>query len=271
MARAHADTSPMELALRWTPSWKTAAIAAILAHRPQVFVDVGANVGQTLLDYLRAPARTSYLGFEPNPSCAQFLSDLIAQLPREACRIVMAGLSDTSRPAELFLFEAEADPGASFNRGLRPASAARPRPACLYRFDDLAQFAQIDVALVKIDVEGGELEALRGMQDMIARCEPWIICEVLHRDQAADRAAFVTRMGELTRLIEGLDYKIARLVPGGPDGDALPAMEELAEFPNLGWSDTSASACDYLLYPATAQAAVRTCFAEHTSSTVGQG
>ena len=66
-------TTPIEsLAfLYWEPSWKAEIIRAVLAKRPGVFLDVGANVGTTLLDYLACdhpPA--SYVGFEPNPSAS---------------------------------------------------------------------------------------------------------------------------------------------------------------------------------------------------------
>ena len=50
----------------WRPDWKTQLIRHFLEQRRGLFIDVGANVGQTLLDYLSCSPRHGYLGFEPS-------------------------------------------------------------------------------------------------------------------------------------------------------------------------------------------------------------
>ncbi|MDH8239020.1 hypothetical protein QIG13_27750, partial [Klebsiella pneumoniae] len=39
----------------WRPDWKTQLISQLLTLRRETLIDVGANRGQTLLDYLSVP------------------------------------------------------------------------------------------------------------------------------------------------------------------------------------------------------------------------
>src|ERR1700754_138910 len=61
----------------WKPDWKTEIVGKTLAVRAGAFIDVGANCGQTLMDYFAAPVTTSYFGFEPNHHCISALKDII--------------------------------------------------------------------------------------------------------------------------------------------------------------------------------------------------
>lgn len=61
----------------WTRSWKTEIIERLVDTGNGVFVDAGANVGETLLDLHLTHPKTLYVGFEPNVTCANYLKDLI--------------------------------------------------------------------------------------------------------------------------------------------------------------------------------------------------
>ena len=52
-------------------------ISNILQKRKGVFVDVGANVGQTLFTVLRVDPNRCYLGFEPQIACCHYLQQFI--------------------------------------------------------------------------------------------------------------------------------------------------------------------------------------------------
>ena len=69
---------PSHLAVRteWEPH-VSLAISAILQKRKGVFIDIGANVGQTLFTVLRADPDRSYLGFEPQIACCHYLQQFI--------------------------------------------------------------------------------------------------------------------------------------------------------------------------------------------------
>lgn len=253
-----AGDAPMRALLTWRPDWKTKAIGAILEHRPGVLIDVGANVGQTLLDFVAAPIRSSYLGFEPNFACYQHLAEVVRLNNLERCRIVPAGLADVSGFQDLHLFGGDADPGASTFRALRPGIETRPIPASFYRFDDIAdQLPEPDVALVKIDVEGSELAVLRGMAAMVRDKRPWILCEKLHRDQLADRGEYADRCEQLMRLLEELGYEAHRIVQDG-NGGLVSDLIRVSTFPNRTWDDESSRECEYMFVPASDGATLRT-------------
>lgn len=249
VVRPHASDAPMRSLMAWRADWKTAAIAAILKHRRGAFIDVGTNAGQSLLDYAAAPVRSTYLGFEPNLTCAQQLSELIRANHLDRCRIIPAALSDNSGVGRLYLFGGDADPGASIDKALRPALGARPVSVALFRFDDLdGVLEEPDVALVKIDVEGAELSVLRGMAEMLRAKQPWIICEVLHRDAFAQPEPYQQRLDELMKLLVDIGFESHRLVQD-PSGARIVDLVRIDAFPDRRWDDASARECDYLFVP----------------------
>lgn len=249
--RPFASDAPMRALLGWRPDWKTKAIAAILEHRPGVLIDAGANVGQTLLDFIAAPVRSSYVGFEPNITCLQHLMELISLNQLERSRIFPAGLADRSSLQDLHLFGGDADPGASTIRALRPGIETRTMPSAFYRFDDIADLLpEPDVALVKIDVEGSELAVLRGMAVMLREKRPWILCEVLHRDQVADPAAYADRCEQLMGLLDDLGYEVHRIVQDR-DGASVTDLVRISAFPDRAWDEESSRECEYIFVPAS--------------------
>ena len=105
----------------WSPNWKSRLIAAVLARRPGVFVDVGANIGQTLIDFCAANADRSYIAFEPNPQCVEVLNGLVRANDLPQCLVVPVGLSNTTGIARtLSRPGSTSDSGASLDEALRP-------------------------------------------------------------------------------------------------------------------------------------------------------
>jgi FkbM family methyltransferase len=235
----------MQALLTWMPDWKTAAVATVLRNRRGDFVDVGANVGQTLLDFVTASVPANYIGFEPSLVCCEHLSRLIADNGLSNCRVVPAALGDRSGVATLYR-GSDVDAGATMLRELRPAYPVEAVETCVFRLDDLEGISA--VSLIKIDVEGGELEALRGMRATIGRHQPWIICEVLDRDQFAEAAPHAERRVELMKLIQDMGYSAFRI---GLDDSAIRIahLEPVTAFPVQVWNDRSATRCDYLFVP----------------------
>jgi hypothetical protein len=71
--------------------------------------------------------------------------------------------------------------------------------------DDAISNAQLPVPdLVKIDVEGGELNVLRGMEQTLARAQPVLLCEI-HNDVGKSQRL------ELVRLLEDYGYQVSNL------------------------------------------------------------
>ena len=249
--------APMRALLAWRPDWKTQAVGRILQHRRGAFIDVGANVGQSLMDFLSAPVRSTYLGFEPNLTCFQHLAKLISVNGLDQCRVIPAALGERSGVSLLYRYGGDVDLGATMLRDQRPGLRVTPDDSCVYRLDDLGDLIEPEVALIKIDVEGGELEAMRGMEETLARSRAWVLCEVLHRDEAADAELHRQRCGELLRFVARIGYEVHWLVQDS-NGTTVRALEPISAFPDEVWDDErSAHACDYLFVPSGEAEAAR--------------
>jgi hypothetical protein len=77
------------------------------------------------------------------------------------------------------------------------------------------------VSIIKIDVEGAELEVVKGLADTLMRYRPAIVCEVLPTYSGADgrRAFRQPRIEALLGILRSLDYDVFRLMP---TGEAIP-------------------------------------------------
>jgi hypothetical protein len=60
-----------------TEKWMAELIKRLIQIRSGVFVDVGANIGQTLIKLRAVAPDVDYVGFEPNPTCFHYLTKLV--------------------------------------------------------------------------------------------------------------------------------------------------------------------------------------------------
>ncbi len=59
-------------------TWALSIFATLLRLTSSAVLDVGANVGQTLLKVKSCSAERTWIGFEPNSTCVMYLERLIA-------------------------------------------------------------------------------------------------------------------------------------------------------------------------------------------------
>lgn len=244
-----ADHVAADQLIAWKPDWKTEIIGQTLAARAGAFVDVGANCGQTLMDYFAAPVTTSYFGFEPNHHCVSALDGIIRINGRTDCSLIPAGLADENAIRKL-LFEKDSvvDSSASIEPDLRPERDWAAQFVACYKFDDIRRKIGIaDIALMKIDVEGAELSALRGMREALKEGF-WILCEVLHRDSKASEAIHGQRISDLMSFIVEMNY-ICLNVQKSDDGSTVRGFVNVMHFPNKIWTWENAAECDYMFVP----------------------
>ena len=215
-------------------------LRAALEGRGGTFVDVGAHVGEFLLKLQRIRPELPYLGFEPNPEAYEVLSRRAARLPH--ARVLRLALGEREGTATLRLRAAGADPEASLVEGFRDASFYRSAVEVQVAAGDrrLKDAGVERVALLKIDVEGAELEVLRGLRHTLARDRPAILCELLpsfEGDTTLSRER-IRRQAEIASLLRALDYEVGDV---GRDG-RLRAWNLAAH--------SDVSRCDYLFFPA---------------------
>jgi FkbM family methyltransferase len=194
---------------------KTAIIAA--HARSGTFLDVGVNLGQTLLDVRATHQEMAYLGFEPNPACVAYVQRLIEANHFNNCSLVPTALAD--RPGVAKLYGNHATDHASTMFGdMRARRPVREQYISVQRFDDLG-FAGI--GFIKIDTEGAELDVLRGMTRLLEAERPTILCEVLPQcgGNTPERAA--ERRGDLMKFVRDLGYQVLHV----PDMQPVDAFD----------------------------------------------
>ena len=227
-------------------SWLPTLSARLLASAPGPFIDVGVNIGQTLVVVKAVAPEVRYIGFEPNVSCCCYVKELIRANDYRKADVYNLALSD--KLAHLLLeMDSETDSRASVVSGLRPNFFSRKDRVLAFAYDDL----QIDepMSVIKIDVEGAEYGVLKGMQKSIRAHQPTIICEVLdiHSEEAAEFAN--GQVGELNKLLASLNYKIIQLEQSGSRGEIV-GFRHIDRLKLVNWTKESAKLNDYVFVPA---------------------
>jgi FkbM family methyltransferase len=147
---------------------------AIAAVKPgDTVVDVGANVGLYTYAFARAGARVE--AFEPQAEWSEVLSEFASA--RRAVRVHPVALGTTDGTAMLTIPVAgdERRPG---NASLRSGSAGVTEQVAVKTLDSF-DFEQ--VSLIKIDVEGAELDVLSGATGTLRAHWPLLLVEIEER------------------------------------------------------------------------------------------
>jgi len=152
------------------------------AFRAGVAVDVGANIGNHTLWFARRFARV--VAVEPNPVCTHLLQASLLMNGVDNVHLLALGLSDTAgeRP---FHADLHGNLGRSGLAAELAASATRSFPVRVERGDtvlDAPALAGLPLRLVKLDIEGHELAALRGMAGLLRTQQPVVLFEANRAD-----------------------------------------------------------------------------------------
>ena len=200
--------------------WLNPVLACLLRASEGAFVDVGVNLGQTLLKVRTLAPGRPYIGFEPNPLCVAFARRLIAINAFRDAIVAPFGLSDA--PQVLQLFAQPGDPVDSSATVLPAMYTTQDdwerTPVAVVRGDDaLASMEVGRVGVIKVDVEGAELEVLRGLEATLSAHRPSVLCEILPSySHGQKRWSFrQPRVDALVTMMQAAGYRLFRLLPGG--------------------------------------------------------
>jgi FkbM family methyltransferase len=189
-------------------------------------VDIGANHGMWTLALSRAAGEGGRVfSFEPVPFTFGVLSAVARRGRLSNVTLINEGCSDRLATMEMTIPLQRA--GSSDDLGAhlaqrRPqgsgATGKSVRVSCEMTTLDSALGGVEGVSLLKLDIEGAELLALRGAADLIARQRPAIICEVDagflegFGQQPQDVVDFLGRWGYEPHRYDGDDRSLVRLV-----------------------------------------------------------
>lgn len=177
-----------------------------IVPRDRVAIDVGANRGIYTFFLSRLAAKT--VAYEPSPALALFLKE--AHLPNTEVR--ESGVSNSAGEQTFFVHFNDKDvPQYNVGHlgGGHPAGRRGMEfPVRTVRLDDEGLS---NVGFIKIDVEGHEWEVIDGARDLLARCRPNLIVEIL--EGAGDRKAVARN--KIAVLLDELGYEIYVFSHGG--------------------------------------------------------
>jgi len=157
---------------------------AVFAHLRQVvkpgsvILDVGAHVGlfTVLLARWCGPAGHVY-AFEPAPQTRAALVDHLA-LNGVASRVTPVALAVSDAPGTARLYTVSNSPENTLSQAHTRIPGARPVEVPVTTIDAFCETRRIAPALLKIDIEGFELHALRGARAALARHRPAVVVEM---------------------------------------------------------------------------------------------
>jgi len=191
--------------------WMSGVLKEIFRYaKGGIFYDVGINLGQTLIKVKTLEPGMQYVGFEPNPSCIAYLERLVAANGWRGVRVVPAGLSDSDGVVPLYASDGT-DPESTIVAELRSEGQSAVRFVPVFRHDTIErEVLDGRVAVLKIDVEGAELEVVRSLKGLIERDRPVIIMEVL--PNRTDNELKARRSKEMVGMISDLGYAFYRIM-----------------------------------------------------------
>jgi FkbM family methyltransferase len=182
---------------------------------------VGANYGTHSILFLSTGIPT--IAFEPNSSCLPHFK-AICELNDLAGRWEQVAIGGEAGELELVFPESETWLGSVSPRvvdRLKASGDFRSQRVPVRTLDSYLDVVRDRRALIKIDVEGFEIDVLRGGSRLLRECRPWIVFE----------SNTVELRGEIADLLSSHDYAIFAM-PWSPSAEHLPLG---AEF----WSDGS--------------------------------
>jgi len=186
------------------------AIRAILAAAlpgDGVYIDAGTNRGQVLGQAMRVAPDAHHFAFEPIPALA---AEIERSFPAVECRQLALG----ARPGQAEFCHFRTFDGWSGLRRNPEISDERGHPEYITVTVSTLdiELAEISPSVVKIDVEGAELDVLEGGRELLSRARPLIIFEHV----ASSAALYGAPPGGTWDLLSELGYEIFSVTGDGP-------------------------------------------------------
>ncbi|MFZ4590451.1 MAG: FkbM family methyltransferase [Ignavibacteria bacterium] len=212
-----------------------------------VFIDVGSNTGQTLIELRSVDENIVYYGFEPNPTCVSYCINLIKVNKFSKSYIIPVGVFSENKVLNIHL-TSETDSSGTIIEDLRPGYPVIERYLIpVMTFESIQKTVNIDdISIVKIDVEGSELEVFRSLEFTITKYKPIILCEILWAHNE-DKLSYVSENNsKIIDLVHKMGYEIYRLIKSEDNND-VKSLENVKGIEKYVYSSSNSDLCDYIM------------------------
>jgi FkbM family methyltransferase len=150
------------------------AMLGSLVGKGGVAIDIGANEG--IYAYAMSELGATVHAFEANPAFADFATRMLGQ----RARVHQLALSNETGQASFFIPLAEDSSELHLAGNLKNSHSQFERQSVIkVEVRTLDSFGLTNVQLIKVDVEGSELEVLEGARATILRDHPALLLELL--------------------------------------------------------------------------------------------
>lgn len=224
--------------------WMIDVLKIILQIDSLKFIDVGANIGQTLLKLRSIDKDIEYIGFEPNPNCIFYLRTLIKKNSIKNTVLVPIGISTKNELGELsFYIKNPTDSSASILENFRENKILRKELISLFDVKSIKNKINLNnMSFLKVDVEGAELEVIESFKDEIKNHNPFILLEILPVYNINENADRYERQNKLLSILKNLNYSIFSIIKTKEQLLSLKEINTIEVHSNI-------NDCDYLFVP----------------------
>lgn len=233
--------------------WMVDLLKIITPIANDKFIDVGVNVGQTLIKLKSVNQNIDYVGFEPNPSCVNYVNELVKQNSFKNITLIPVGISEKNEIGELvFFYASKADSSASIIENFRPNQAIhRKEYIPIFDVQTIKKTTHLEnLSIIKIDVEGAELEVIRGFKEDIKNCHPILMVEILP-SYNIENIVRINRQQEIESILKEFNYKMYSVIK---ENEKFIDFKEIETFEIHG----DLNACEYVFVPDTKVEAFKT-------------
>jgi len=177
-----------------------------------VIYDLGANIGFFSLVAARIVGEGGHVfSFEPDAEVAARLRRNIARNNLSNVTVVEAGLWSSSGKMNFVAADSRSpDRGTGQFVG---EENPRGKPTPCVALDDFVAGARPPDA-IKCDVEGAEIEALRGAETVLRASQPWVLCETHSEANERDAREFLRNLGYNVESVDSNHILAVRQVKG---------------------------------------------------------
>ena len=227
-----------------TEPWMIKVLQVLIPITSGTFVDIGVNIGQTLLKLKSVSDEVEYVGFEPNPNCIFYLNRLIEKNNFRDTHLIPVGISTDTYIGQLFFYcNDTVDASASILEDFRTENKIERREyISIYSFTKLKQSLGLTkISILKIDVEGAELEVLKSFEEDIIDSQPAILMEILPV-YGSENNRRLQRQMEIQDLLRKWGYCLHRVIK------QHNALIEISQIVEIG-IHSDLNSCDYIAIP----------------------